>query len=33
MTSKPQFIKPCPDFRAGESQRMFVLACHAPHLR
>jgi len=28
MTSKPQFIKPCPDFRAGDSQRKFVLARH-----
>jgi hypothetical protein len=28
MTSKPQFIKPCPDLRAGVSQRKFVLARH-----
>jgi hypothetical protein len=28
MTGKPQFIKPYPDFRAGDSQRTFVLARH-----
>ena len=33
MTGTPQFIKPYADFRAGKSQRAFILACHAPHLR
>jgi hypothetical protein len=28
MTGTPQFIKPYPDFRAGDSQRTFVLAPH-----
>ena len=31
MTGTPQFIKPYADFWAGESQRTFVLACHARH--
>jgi hypothetical protein len=28
MTGTPQFIKPYPDIRAGESQRTFLLARH-----
>jgi hypothetical protein len=28
MTGTPQFIKPYPDIRAGDSQRTFLLARH-----